>query len=322
MTRLLALIPGDTREQFLFFPTLETLHHHSKHPQIDVVVEPQAQGAYDVSPTVSNVYTFNFGGGNGPADWSNLMGKIREQEYDAILTPARHWTLRLLMWLLGIPARIGYDGGIGTFLLSASVSYPTGKPQPEIYHQLTQGFGLQLPCPPLSIQIPATTADWLAAESQRLNLAPEQPYVLLYDPGTGNTNHSSYPIANWKAIVDGIKERFPSIPIVLIQDDGNRSWVNDLSQRSLGLQTSNPLTIGAMAALIQGAKVVVTPDSAPLYLTIGCRRPLVGLFGKNNPCPSLVGTNQEAVEIPPAVFLQASSKRLGDIPPIQILENL
>jgi ADP-heptose:LPS heptosyltransferase len=322
MTRLLALIPGDTCEQFLFFPTLETLHHHSKHPQIDVVVEPQSQGAYDVSPTVSNVYSFNFGGGNGPADWSNLMGKIREREYDAILTPARHWTLRLLMWLLGIPVRIGYDGGTGQFLLSTSVPLPTGKPQSEIYHQLTQGFGLQLPCPPLLIQIPSATADWLGAERQRLDLTAEQPYVLLYDPGAEGATTSIYPITNWKAIVDGIKERFPTMPIVLIQDDRNRSWVNDLSQRSLGLQTSTPLKMGAMAALIQGAKVVVTPDSAPLYLAIGCRRPLVGLFGKSNPCPSLVGTNQEPVEIPPAVFLQASSKRLGDIPPIQVLENL
>ncbi|NJM57235.1 MAG: hypothetical protein HC857_07095 [Synechococcales cyanobacterium RU_4_20] len=44
------------------------------------------------------------------ADWGNLVGIMRDREYDAVLSARNGWGLGLMLWLTGIPNRIGFTG--------------------------------------------------------------------------------------------------------------------------------------------------------------------------------------------------------------------
>jgi len=101
--RILALVPGGIGDQILFFPTLDDLKRNYPESEIDVIVEPRAKGAYRVSGSVNEVLTFDFKDRNGPADFGNLLGSIRDREYDAALTLGRRWSTGLLLWMSGIP---------------------------------------------------------------------------------------------------------------------------------------------------------------------------------------------------------------------------
>ena len=50
--RVLALVPGGIDDQILFFPTLRQLHQAIPQAEIDVVVEPQAKDAYQLTKLV------------------------------------------------------------------------------------------------------------------------------------------------------------------------------------------------------------------------------------------------------------------------------
>lgn len=83
--RVVALVPGGIGDQILFFPTLDDLKRYYPNAQIDVVVEPRSKAAYRVSKSVENVLTFDFKDRNSLADWANVVGMIREHEYDVAI---------------------------------------------------------------------------------------------------------------------------------------------------------------------------------------------------------------------------------------------
>ncbi len=72
--RIVALVPGGIGDQVLFFPTLDDLQQTYPNAQIDVVVEPRAAAAYQVSKSVQNTILFDFKGRNSLADFGNLLG--------------------------------------------------------------------------------------------------------------------------------------------------------------------------------------------------------------------------------------------------------
>src|SRR6476469_6607239 len=146
--RILALVPGGIGDQILFFPTLDDLKRYYPDAQIDVVVEPRAKGAYRVCKSVSQVITYDFKDRNGLADWGNLLGVIRDREYDIALSLGRSWLVGLLLWLTGIPTRIGYAGA-GTLFLTNPVPLKPEQYAAHMYHDLLQGLDVNSPCPPL-----------------------------------------------------------------------------------------------------------------------------------------------------------------------------
>ena len=83
--RILALVPGGIGDQILFFPALDDLKKAYPDARLDVVVEPRAQSAYRVSKSVDDTILFDFKGSNSLADFANLLGVMRDREYDGAI---------------------------------------------------------------------------------------------------------------------------------------------------------------------------------------------------------------------------------------------
>ena len=109
--RVLALVPGGIERQLEFFPVLREIKRAVKAADIAVVVDPEAKEIYQLSTVVSEVVPYSFRASNSPADWANLLGIVRDREFEAVITLTESWSIGLLLWLSGIPTRIGYADG-------------------------------------------------------------------------------------------------------------------------------------------------------------------------------------------------------------------
>ena len=89
--RIVALVPGGISDQILFFPTLDDLKRNYPNAQIDVVVEPRSKAAYRVSKLVNDVLMFDYKDRNSLADWANLVGILRDREYDVAIALGQSW---------------------------------------------------------------------------------------------------------------------------------------------------------------------------------------------------------------------------------------
>ena len=157
--RVLALVPGDISEQLLFFPTLETIKATYPQSDLSVMVEPRSVSAYRVSKAVSDVIPFNYQAQNSPADWANILGVIRDREFELVLCASYRWEESLLLWLSGIPDRVGYDSATGAFFYTKTVTPASDASQSETYQALLQGI-TAAPQPDLTVNVPEQDIAW------------------------------------------------------------------------------------------------------------------------------------------------------------------
>lgn len=273
--RIVALIPGKIGDQILFFPTLDDLKRVYPDAQIDVVVEPGAKAAYRVCKSVQNAIAFDFKDRNSLADWGNLIGLLRDREYDIAISPKQQSLPNLLLWLTGIPTRVGYKGK-GSIFLTAAVPQKSQQSPAAKYHDLLQGLGINSPVPELNINVPSADITWSEKEQKRLGIH-ESGYVAIYDSqslGTGST----YPVASWQQIVQSLQEKQPNLPVVVIKDSDNELFVKSMLGFFPNLKVTSPEDTGKLAATIASANLLVCTDSAPMYLALAVQTYTVALL--------------------------------------------
>lgn len=312
--RVVALVPGGIGDQLLFFPTLDSLKQNYPDAEIDVVVEPQAKPAYRVSKSVNDVLAFDFKDRNSPADWANLLGVLRDRDYEAVISSGRDWGTKLLLWLTGIPTRVGYAGSGGTFFLTNSVTLKPNQTTIHQYYDLLQGLGITTPCPELTIRLPKADQDWADAERKRLGV---NGYVLVYG-GDGQLSpalDTVYPAEKWRQIIQDFQQKQPELPIVILQTAENTAVVASLTQATSGLKVTKPTDTGKLAAMIAGANLMLCTESAPMYLAVALQVYTLALFGASNP-------DQQLPKSDKFLGIQSTTGKLADIPPEQVLEKV
>lgn len=316
--RIIALVPGGIGDQILFFPTLDDLKRYYPKSEIDVVVEPRAKGAYRVCKSVDEVLAFDFKDRNGPADFGNLLGVLRDREYDAALTIGRRWSVGLLLWMTGIPTRISYKANAGGWFFTNTVPLKTEQYAAWMYHDLLQGFGISSPCPDLAINVPKQDIDWAEAEQARLGIK-ETGYILIHG-GASQVSQAKdidkiYPVKNWQKIIEDIQQKQPELPIVLLEGPDDAEWVTALKQSYPNLKIVVPEDIGKLAAMIAGANLMLCTDSAPMHLAVAVGTYTIALFGPTE-AKKLLPNSERCIGI------QSSTRRMADIKPEEVLKKV
>ncbi|MBD2537620.1 glycosyltransferase family 9 protein [Coleofasciculus sp. FACHB-SPT36] len=315
--RILALVPGGIGDQILFFPTLDDLKRYYPEAQIDVIVEPRAKGAYRVCKSVNEILTYDFKDRTGPADWGNLLGIIRDREYDIALSLGRRWSVGLLLWLTGIPTRISYNGP-GNWFLTNPVPLKTEQYAGDMYHDLLQGLGMNSPCPPLAVNVPKPDIEWAEKEQKQLGVQ-ETGYILIHGGSSALAQAKGidkiYPVKKWQQIIQETQQRQPDLPIVLLKGPEDQAFVSELMQFSPNLKVTSPGDIGKLAAMIAGANLMLCTDSAPMHLAVAVGTYTIALFGPTEAKKLLPSSDRVR-------GLQSPSRSIADIPPADVLQQI
>ena len=284
--RVVALVPGGIGDQILFFPTLDNLKRNYPEAEIDVVVEPRSRGAYRVCKSVNETLPFDFKDRNSLADWGNILGTIRDREYDIALSLGKSWLVGLLLWMTGIPTRVGYGANSNTLFISNAVPLKTEQYAASMYHDLLQGLNINTPCPELAINLPRQDIEWAEAEQKRLGIN-ESGYVLIHGGSSQLAKEKGidkiYPVQNWREIIQDFQQRQPDMPVVVVQGPDDAQFVSQLLQSFSNLKVTSPTDIGKLAAMIAGANLMLCTDSAPMHLAIAVQTYTIALFGPTEP---------------------------------------
>ncbi len=316
--RIIALVPGGIGDQILFFPTLDNLKQAYPDAQIDVVVEPRSQGAYRVSKSVNNRILFDFKGNNSLADFGNLLGVIRDREYDIAISLGQRWAVGFLLWLTGVPTRVGYAGGGSERFMTQAVPLKSDQYAAQMYHDLLQGLNIKTPCPPLAISVPTQDLAWGDAERQRLGLQGGG-YVLIHGGSSQLARTKGidkiYPVASWQQIIQDFQQKQPDLPIVLVKGPEDGELVAKLVQACPQLKVTTPDNIGQLASLIAGASLMLCTDSGPMHLAVAVQTYTLALFGPTDPAKLLPSGDR-------ALGIKSPTGNMSDISPDTVLKRI
>lgn len=313
--RILALVPGGIDAQIFFFPTLETLKKQYLHADIDVLVEPRAKAAYRVCKNVDDVLLFDYQDRNSLADYLNLLGIIRDREYDVAIDAGTPWTVATLIWLNGIPTRVGYQRN-SSWYFSHPVIPKSEQYLPQMYHDLVGALGITTPCPAISINVPTQDISWAESKQQNLEIK-DSGYILLYGENKPKiAGNEPYPLDSWRKIVTDIQQKATGLSLVLLQTADNPEWVTSMMSVGSDLEAIAASDVGKLAAIIAGANLILCSDSIPLQLAIAVDTFAIALLGAQDMSKRLPAPLKNVISI------KSSSGKIADIKPETVMEKM
>ena len=315
--RIVALVPGGIGDQLLFFPTLDDLQCKIPQAQIDVVTETRSKAAYQVSKSVREVIGFDFSDRNSLADWGNLVGTIRDREYDVAITSGQNWSVGLLLWLTGIPKRIGFKSNGGVFLTNP-IPMVTQQYAACMYHDLLQGLAIKSPCPDLAVNVPKSDIEWAQKEQIRLSVQ-ETGYILIHGGSCPQASQKfsdrTYPVENWLQIIRELTTKQPDMPVLVILDAENPEFASSLKQALPDLKLISPENIGKLAATIAGANLMLCTHNTSIHLSVAVQTYTIALFGSTKPEEVLPQSDK-------FIAIESPSSKTADISPKTVLEKI
>ncbi len=294
---ILLIRPDHVGDVLLTFPAIDALKAARPEARLVALVGPWSAPVISASPHLDLILTVPFPGfARNPARRRAALSlepyrlawrwarQIRALDAGtAIVFRPDHWWGAMLAWLAGIPNRIGYDHPDVAPFLSEAVPL-------RQQHVVEQNLGLLrrwIDPPgrrdihlgyPVDPQEEAATRTWL----ESLGLPPEAPRIVIH-PGSG-TKIKQWDPEHWATVADRLAVHFGA-PILLTGGDHElrliQTITGQMSAATINLAGETPLA--RLAALYQGAAVVLGPDSGPLHLAAAVGAPTVSLFGPADP---------------------------------------
>lgn len=255
--RALFLIPGGSSQQLQSFAAVAAVAEQLK-AEVQVVCPVAAVPLWSLHPAVSRALPFAYSQAT-LADWANLMGSVREPDFQVCLNLAPSRQMDLMLSMSHIPTRVAATGFSATErVIPAAGGWPNQALEPFL-----QPIGVQLDAD--AFRLPLATADLEAAAAALPR--GDGPALLLAPSGSAG----DWPASQWQALPAAIQVKLPNLrAVTALRGDSSDA----LRQR---------------AAQIASADVVLASDPVAIELALLLGLPLVALGREPASLPSRGG---------------------------------
>ena len=248
--RVLALSPGSLQQQLERLPALAATAEQLQ-ASLQVACDPSHMGLWKLLPAVEKVIPFPFDTTPNLADWANLLGLVREPDFQACLNFATGRQVNLMLSMSHIPTRIATEG----FSSTAQAEIQAGWLPQQLQAFLTP-IGVKLQADDFRLSLSAKAME-AARERQPSGDGP----LLLLAPGA---LPGDWPLDRWTSLPDTIRAKLPQL-------------------RSQLLAPETP--VSEKAAAVACADVVLSSCPITQLLATYCGLPMVALGAKPDQLP-------------------------------------
>ncbi len=244
--RALFLIPGDGASQLQAVPAVAATGQQLGFA-IQVACSPEAAGVWKLVPAVEKVIPFTFSSAT-LADWANLLGSVRDPDFQACINLARGRQVDLMLSMSHIPTRVAAGGFSATETVTPRAD---GWPSQNL-DAFLRPIGVRLDAGAFRLSLPRE-----ALERATASLPPGKGPMLLLAP---SGRPGDWPAASWKTLPERIRATLP-----------------DLRCLEAGAATPSAEPLLERAALLAVSDVVLASDPVTIELALLCGVPLVAL---------------------------------------------
>ena len=240
--RLLVLSPGTAQQQLERMPAVAACANELG-ASIQVACSPAYRSLWTLLPSVEKIIPFDFSASLTLADWANLLGSVREPDFQVCLNFAEGRQVNLMLSMSHIPTRVSEAG-----FASTAVASQAGGWRAQRLSGFLAPIGLSLDAAAFRISLPAELMNSVRERQPQ----GDGPLLLLQPAATPE----DWPAERWKQLPLTIKDKLPGLRTIHLGDN------SALLER---------------AAQIACADVVLTSCPVTSLLATFCGVPLVAL---------------------------------------------
>ena len=270
--------PGDT---ILTTPLIRTVAESTGEPPF-VIIRPECADILKNNPHIGEILTYDKKSSEqGILHFINYVKKLKEQKFSLALVPHRSFRSAMLVYLAGIPGRIGFSSSAGSFLFTQKVEYRNDIHETERNITLSIAAGFQS-----SSCIPEIFPD--DSDSEIVNRVLDQfldqsrQKMIVFAPGSVWPT-KRWPETHYHKLTNMILEK-NDVKIILIGGKEDK----ELCERIRGgnssiLNTAGYFSFRQSAYFISLCTVLVSGDSAPAHLASAVGTKTICIFGPTDP---------------------------------------
>ncbi len=273
--------PNWLGDAVLAIPAMKAVREHFPIAEITVLVRPWVAGLFTSAPFVDKVWSEPKPSRVG--DWTRITRNIRARHFDLALLLPNSFESALMMFLGGVPRRVGYATDGRRWMLTSSVT-PGNEFQHQVHYYLdlvkTLAAGTDRP----SIEIQATADE---RQDARKLLAAEglpngTPFLVL-NPGAAYGSAKRWHEDRFAEVADTMAREL-GLHVALIGSQAERLIAEQIRDRMkattavLSGKTSLETLIGVLAE----SSLMITNDSGPMHIAAALGVPTVAVFGSTD----------------------------------------
>lgn len=270
---ILAINFGGIGDEIFFLPTLISLKKEFPNSKITLALEPRSKSVKDLTDIIDDLFLIDVKGKNKYAELLKLVFFARKGRFDMVVSSGGNKLISILLILMGIKQRYGYDTGkLSQILLTKAVPLNKNQYACAMYHDLIT---------------PVTGHKTLLPE---INVAPQDkiPNSVLIHPGVSKMSVNKGMIKTvgaetWAKTVDLLLKAGKHVILAGGPDDKEviESILNSADVNSPNFENyyGKTKSLRDLAVLIGQAEKFVCSDSAPLHVAVAMKTRTFVIFG-------------------------------------------
>ena len=269
MQKILIIQTAFTGDVILATAILEKLHRFFPAVQLDFLVRKGNEGLLKDHPFIHETIVWNKKE-NKKKNLFSIFKKIRREKYDAVINLQRFAATGMLTAFSGAKQKIGFDKNPFSFLFTYKVKHDlsAGKHEVERNNQLIEHFTDDSFTKPRLYPSPKNFE-----EVSKFTLTP---YVCMMPASVWFTKQ--YPIEKWVDLINNFPAEY-NIYLLGGKEDALmcEKIRNEVSNKNV-VVLAGQLNFLSSAALMKGAIMNYTNDSAPLHFASAVDAPVTAIF--------------------------------------------
>jgi len=219
----------------------------------------------------------------------SILGKIRlvrrlsRCRFDMVFLLHRSWTRALLVFLAGIPQRIGYDLKNRGWLLTHRIEPLTATAhRGDHYLQVLEGYGIPVNDRRCRLEVDDSSQRDVHELLQKHGIQQKEPFVVLHV--AGNWDLKRWPHNNFATLAQTLADHF-HLKVVIpgtSRDIPLAQEIKRLSNKPI-VVLAGQTNLKQLVSLMQRARLLISADSGPMHIASCVGTPLVALFGPTRP---------------------------------------
>lgn len=275
---ILAINFGGIGDEIFFLPTLISLKKEFPNSKITLALEPRSKSVKDLTDIIDDLFLIDVKGKNKYTELLKLVFLARKGHFDMVISSGGNKFISILLTLMGIKKRYGYDTGkLSQILLTKTVPLNKNQYACAMYHDLIS---------------PITNHK---TELPEINVPTQEKIVnsVLIHPGVSKMSVNKGMIKTvgadvWANVVKLLLAQGKHVMLAGGPDD------NEVIEKILDQLSSSPELLNSpnftnfygktrslkdLAVLIGQAEKFICSDSAPLHVAVAMKTRTYVIFG-------------------------------------------
>ena len=271
MKNILAINFGGIGDEIFFLPTLISLKKTFPNSKITLALEPRSKSVKDLTDIIDDLMLIDVKGKNKYTQMLKLLWQARHGKFDLVVSSGGNKLISILLFLMGIKERCGYDtGALSRILLTHPMKLNKNQYACKMYHDLIREIT------DINTELPEVNIE----RKEKI-----QNSVLIH-PGVSKLSVQkgcikTVPAETWAKTIDLLVAEGKKVMLVGGPDDKEciETILNTVRTQNFENLYGTTKSLKDLAVLISSAEKFLCSDSAPLHVAVALHTKTYVIFG-------------------------------------------